>query len=629
MSINEFLTLATQVTLVLIAALTLLDFLRHRSQGRLDTALLFVALAYIVVAERINFITPESNRWLNITIQLALLAHPFLLLRLVTHFRPVHPAVYWLALAGMILSWIFLLITPLELTAPETIFIVIYFIIIELYAAAAFFQGGRRTGGVTRWRMLLAAAGSGLIAGVILLAGIDVFVPTVQPILSPFSQVLGLLAMLSYYAGFAPPRWLRRSWQLAELYRFLRQMAVRGRQEESSQLLNRLCQAAVRAVGGIAAVVALWDEAQAQLVVRAADAPRRLPASLAVGDGAPGRAWQERRVTYAQQPADFGPGGSELATQLQAGALLAVPITTQERAWGLLLVFNWRLPLFVSDDLALLELFTEQTAVALGYASLLTEQRHFIERLRQQTARLEAAYQELEAFSYTVSHDLRAPLRHVVGYMELLQRFAADNFDEKSRRYVNIILESANRMGTLIDDLLAFSRYGRTDLQKTQVDLNDLVTEVIEDFQQDIEGREIIWRIDGLPAVAADRSLLRLVFSNLIVNALKFTRPRDRAEIEIGHRARTGETVYFVRDNGIGFDMKYSGQLFGVFQRLHNDKQFEGTGIGLANVQRIIQRHGGRTWAEGAVGEGATFYFSLPNGQGETKHDGIKTGITG
>jgi light-regulated signal transduction histidine kinase (bacteriophytochrome) len=212
---------------------------------------------------------------------------------------------------------------------------------------------------------------------------------------------------------------------------------------------------------------------------------------------------------------------------------------------------------------------------------------------------------------------LRAPLRHVMGFAEMLQKDAGPSLSEKSLSQLKIIREAAGRMGELIDDLLAFSRAGRVELQKTDVNLDELVRETLGGFQAETKGRNIAWQIQPLPVVRGDYNLLRQVLANLISNAVKFTGARAEAKIEIGCSPVTnGETVIFVRDNGAGFDPHYAHKLFGVFQRLHSAAEFEGTGIGLANVRRIILRHGGRTWAEGAVGGGATFYFSIPNQNG-------------
>jgi signal transduction histidine kinase len=234
-------------------------------------------------------------------------------------------------------------------------------------------------------------------------------------------------------------------------------------------------------------------------------------------------------------------------------------------------------------------------------------------QLSERAEQLQETNKELESFAYSVSHDLRAPLRHVAGYSELLLKHSSSVLDEKGMGYTQAVLESAQRMGTLIDDLLAFSRIGRAEANKRLVSLDTLTKDVVTDIALEVPGRQIEWKIGPLPACFGDPSMLKVVLTNLVSNAVKFTRLRQSAVIEIGSTTKSdNEFVVYVRDNGAGFDMRYTNKLFGVFQRLHHTDEFEGTGIGLATVQRIIHRHGGKVWAEGKIQEGATFYFSLP-----------------
>jgi signal transduction histidine kinase len=248
------------------------------------------------------------------------------------------------------------------------------------------------------------------------------------------------------------------------------------------------------------------------------------------------------------------------------------------------------------------------------------EIRKLNQELTLRAAELIAANKELESFAYSVSHDLRAPLRHLVGYSELLQKHASNSLDDKSQRYIQTILESGKRMGNLIDDLLAFSRIGRTESRTTAVDLQQLVKEMVAEIGAQTRGQDISWDIGALPVCYGDRSLLKLVVGNLLSNAVKFSGTRRLAKIEIGSVDTNGDKFeIFVRDNGVGFDMQYVNKLFGVFQRLHRTDEFEGTGIGLATVQRIVHRHGGTVRAEGTVDQGATFYFSLPKAKHPVK----------
>jgi PAS domain S-box-containing protein len=309
------------------------------------------------------------------------------------------------------------------------------------------------------------------------------------------------------------------------------------------------------------------------------------------------------------------PGRAEAGIKrvLAEGSVTNYELTARARD-GALTVVSYNATTFHDRDRRLIGVFAA--------ARDMTELKRFEHTLQQVEAQslrdaehateLAVVNEDLEAFTYSVSHDLRAPLRHVHGYVEMLEQATAGQLSAQSSRYLRTIAEASVEMGQLIDDLLAFSRVGRAELTGRQVSLDDLVQDVIRGLEMATAGRAITWQIAPLPLVTADAALLKQVFTNLIDNAIKYTRTRDSATIEVGRAADEGSrVVVFVRDNGVGFDMQYAHKLFGVFQRLHRDEEFEGTGIGLATIRRIVSRHGGRVWAEGVLNEGATFYVSL------------------
>lgn len=267
----------------------------------------------------------------------------------------------------------------------------------------------------------------------------------------------------------------------------------------------------------------------------------------------------------------------------------------------------------LKDRFFLANVFLSHTLrVARIYATDITEQKRVERELEHKAAELAAVNKELETFSYSVSHDLRAPLRHITGFVELLYKSCAGGLDEKNRHYLEVIADSSKQMGKLIDELLSFSRTGRAEISRRQINTNDLVRQSVDSLNSETRGRHIAWEIGPLPDLFADPVLLKLVWTNLIANAVKFTRVRAEAKIEIAAEDSNKEYIFRVQDNGVGFDMKYKNKLFAVFQRLHRTEDFEGTGIGLANVQRIIHRHGGKVWAEGEPEKGAVFFFSIP-----------------
>jgi light-regulated signal transduction histidine kinase (bacteriophytochrome) len=257
---------------------------------------------------------------------------------------------------------------------------------------------------------------------------------------------------------------------------------------------------------------------------------------------------------------------------------------------------------------------TDLEALAIAFAEALTRRR-LDDELNRHAAALEAANQELEAFSYSVSHDLRSPLRAVDGYARILTEDHAARLGPEGQRVLGVICAEARRMGQLIDNLLAFSRLNRQALQGTEINMGALAQAVCEQCAAQAAGRQIQFKLHPLPVAHGDPAMLRQALTNLVSNAVKYTGPKANAEIELGSRVERGHVCYYVKDNGVGFDMRYVEKLFGVFQRLHSEAEFEGTGVGLALVQRIVHRHGGRVWAEGQLNEGATFYFTLPNRQ--------------
>ena len=235
------------------------------------------------------------------------------------------------------------------------------------------------------------------------------------------------------------------------------------------------------------------------------------------------------------------------------------------------------------------------------------------QKVSERTEQLEAANKELEAFSYSVSHDLRAPLRHISGFVDLLNKNNSAQLDSEGLRFLNIITESVHEMGNLIDALLTFSRLSKTEMQRVKINSKSIVNRALKTFSDELTGRIVKINISDLPDAMGDENLINQVWVNLISNALKYSRNKEKAVIDIGGKVENGEVIFHIKDNGAGFDMKYADKLFGVFQRLHKASDFEGIGIGLANVNRIVMRHGGKCWADGEVGKGATFLFSVPN----------------
>jgi signal transduction histidine kinase len=308
---------------------------------------------------------------------------------------------------------------------------------------------------------------------------------------------------------------------------------------------------------------------------------------------------------------------NELLAKEGIDSRVAVPLIVRGKVIGAMTLASKKPDAYKKGDVEVLESLADQVGISMHNAMMYNKVGEYAatleKRVKERTGQLEAANKELEAFSYSVSHDLRAPLRSIDGFSQIVTEEYSNKLDAEGRRILNVIRSNTQKMGELITDLLDLSRVTRDEMKTVRVDMATLANSVFREIASPDVQRKYSLSIEALPDAYGDPSLLRQVWRNLISNAIKFTATKDVRRIDIGTRSEDGMTVYSIRDSGVGFDPQYTHKLFGVFQRLHTTEEFEGTGVGLAIVQRIVHRHGGRVWAEGRIGEGATFYFALPS----------------
>ncbi len=591
MTALDLIRFLTSAVFILVFAIVVVRAVRRPSRSTLDVALFFAAPALVLAESAITQVFGvKAPPELGIASIVLLLALPPLTLRAIEGITSIARWVIPVAVASWLVSSVLIVLLPAPLTGAITIFVLLYFVLAEGYAGVAVFRGTRNARGIVRARLQLIGAGTVLLALVFVVAGLAI----VAPPLALLSQPLALFAGLAYLVGFAPPAVLRRAWAAPALHEFIRSTNRLAGEREIEEVRFGLADRAAAVLGTTVAGVGVWDDARKMLVFstsRHETLERSLDESLAA------RAFVEQRAV-AEDEATTSRRLLVAYRTRQAHLILAAPMTVGERRIGVVSIIAERDSTFVEDDLELLQLVAEHAGVVLEGRRLLREVSGLNTELETSLTDLRALNREIESFSYAVSHDLRAPLRSIDGFSQILVEDKSEALGEDGRE--------------LLGRVRAAAAVGRHEIQAESVDLGRIATTVVEELRAREPARDVQVSItlDGDPAVG-DARLLRVVLTNLLTNAWKFTRERSPAHICVGSDRESNTTRFFVRDDGVGFDMKYVDKLFGAFQRLHAATEFEGTGIGLATVQRIIHRHGGSVWAEGEVGKGATFYFTL------------------
>ena len=599
---------ATTAAFAVIAVLTVRDWLVTRDTSRMYLALAIGSLAAVSILGQVGKLLGPSfasaSAYLTITIFLV----SGLALLLFRHaVIPLKPGTLRLVV-GIVVATGLLEIGVQAIfgkTAPKPI---------QLIAAAAFvivwsgcvgepsvrlwFAARRRTV-VQRARMRALSLGYLAIVALLLVAIFTASFAT-QPVIQIGIALATIAIVPLLYAGFVPPLWLRRTWRQSEEAKF--QQAIRDIVMFASDqlaLAQRSLEWAIRLTGADAGLFLSGPHTILATQGFAADDAATLQAAVG-GAG-------DRTVI----PLGGSPPRSVMIARLVNDAaivLLGGPFT----------------PVFSTDEEAWLQQYAAMVSTGLERVRLVEalaqsngQLEGKVREVTERTQQLEAANRELEAFSYTISHDLRAPLRAVSGFTSILFEEYADAMPVEARGYLKRVRDSGEHMGQLVDDLLAFSRLGRQAMRTQPVSIRGIVDRSLEQLAPALDGRQVEVVIGELPDAECDAALVEQVFVNLLSNAFKYSRRREGARVEVGvlNADATEGPTYFVRDNGAGFDMEYAGKLFGVFQRMHRSEDFEGTGVGLAIVQRIVERHGGRIWAEAKVDAGATFYFTLKGAQ--------------
>ncbi|HXA43752.1 MAG TPA: ATP-binding protein [Candidatus Solibacter sp.] len=608
-TVIQFLNYVTAAGFVALAVITVREWMAFRVRSRLYLALAIGLLALVDVVGLVTGILPKQLSLLVSEVSIVgFMGAGYSLLLFRDTLVPLKRRTKLIVGGLCAVSVILVSAVTVWTKAPEALGLVAVVLLLGVWMGTVtepvlrlwLVSRGRPSVQKARLRALSLGYGGILLILAILLVGIGVRPLLHSQVYQLGTELLTLMVIPLLYLSFAPPQFVRRIWRQPEEEAFasaIQELLLFSPDRET--LAKRSVDWAMRLVGGDGAIIIdAGGEVLATKNVADTDLAAILT-PLAAGDAGVVRLDHGERVA------------------------IAIPMPTARGTARVGVVSGPYTPLFGSDEVQRLEQYSASFLAALERVrlveSLRTSERQVSElnrdlerRVAERTAQLESSNQELEAFSYTVSHDLRAPLRAVDGFARILLDEYAPQLDSEGRRYLNQVSDNAEDMGKLIDGLLSFSRLSRQPMQLEMVDPKAVARHVIETARVELGERHVEFEVGDMPAVRSDRVLLGQVYANLIGNAIKFTRGVPDAKVEIGcDETGDGPAVFYVRDNGVGFDMQFADKLFGVFQRLHRSEEYEGTGAGLAIVQRIVHRHGGRVWAESEPGKSTVFYFTL------------------
>ena len=602
MTVLELLTQLSRISLLGIAVVTGIDYFKARNPVRRDIFLTFLSLTASTWMRLFTSVTGFEIPGQTLIGQCLLVAQPFLLVRLIGYFRPVPRPAFLTALAGLAILWVLLIVIGTDRSPLVIVIAVGYFAVVDGFAVFAFIQGAVSSTGVVRQRLRFAAIGSLLLITALILAGLNAIWPEEGDFVQSLTQLCVIGCALSYFLGFAPPRWLREAWQHAELQKYLLQ--VEPTEEYALEAVTeRLEEAARDGIG---------NNVKHIRIIRSDPETGKLEDSQTgaltdiVGD-----AWNKRDTQIIRRVKRARFWSAETAP---SDMTLVIPLDAP-RPMGMLIVELWHGSLFAEEDMALLKLFGQHAAVILQNQQIIevlsTRSDTLEERISARTVDLQRSNRELQMMAYAASHDLQEPLRMISSYLQLIENRYSDKLDDEGHEFIAFAIDGASRMKALIQDVLIYSRVQTEKRNYTAFNVQETIDEACQLLGQAVNEAQGIVNCGVMPTIVADRRLIFRVWQNLLSNAIKYRGDR-RPEIEISATREASEWHFRISDNGIGIEPEFREQIFVAFKRLHARDEYAGTGIGLAICRKAVELHGGHIWVESRPGEGSTFHFTLP-----------------